>query len=135
MASNYRNALLEELEDDPNNPVIEAPPMFAPGEPDPTLPDPTVPEVVSQPKDYGTADKPNMPYWVEGLDLGKYTNPEHQTGKYLLSRYQSQIDPSKGVSQELIDQLNADQAFKGANFRGEKNGRYFNTDPPGCSTA
>lgn len=83
------------------------PPGFAPGEPDPNagVPPPE-PDKGKGIPDWGTPQNPNMPYWVYGLNLEKYANPQYMSPKYQLARTYAQFDPSKGVSDELLAALN-----------------------------
>lgn len=71
-----------------------APPNVAPGEPTPGVPP--------------TSSASSLGQWanmLEGFDLGKLQSG-HDSPKYQFGRVMSQFDPTKGITQELLDALN-----------------------------
>jgi hypothetical protein len=105
---------------DLNMPPVTPTPGFAP-------PEPPVEDQAPVPT---PAPTPQQTYHIEGLDMDKFNNPEHKTGKYLLAHHQSAWDPTKPLS-EFANLLNQDAAFGGAKFRGDKDWLYIDDDPTG----
>jgi hypothetical protein len=82
---------------------------FAPGVPDPN--GPVAPPVAP----------PSFRSQMDGVDFTKFDNPEHETPKYQIARVQEKYDPTKGVTPEMVAELNALGLGK---FRGEKDWLY-----------
>jgi hypothetical protein len=79
------------IEPDPGTPPTEAPRFPVPG---------------TAPGDKANAARPNYAY--RGFDQGKMANPyAEQSEKYKIGNVMQKYDPKGGVTQELIDELNA----------------------------
>ncbi len=112
-----RAAMLAQMGGAQGTATASAPPMFAPGELDPNRPAPdagwqdTAAGIGALAQTMvpagGKAPAPSYRDRLNGVDFGKFDNAEHTSPKYQIARVQAKYDPTQGITDQMLADLNA----------------------------